>query len=89
MHSKGKILTIDASFSTITYTHFLEDRIASFLPFALYDNELLSGTVVDLDNNTRKVPVKVLSEVANRMRREQKLVAEMEKKKLIKRKKNR
>jgi len=86
MHLKGKILTIDASFSTITYTHFLEDRIASFLPFALYDDELLSGTVVDLDNNTRKVPVKVLSEVANRMRREQKLVAEMEKKKLIKRK---
>lgn len=86
MHSKGKILTIDASFSTITYTRFLEDRIASFLPFPLYDDDLLSGTVVDLDNNTRKVPVKVLSEVANRMRREQKLVAEMERKKLIKRK---
>jgi aminoglycoside 3-N-acetyltransferase len=81
---KGKILLIDATFSTITFTHFLEDRIASFLPFPLYEKEAIVGTVADYEGNVKQVAVKVLSEEANKRRKEQILISELERNKLIK-----
>jgi aminoglycoside 3-N-acetyltransferase len=74
----GKILTFDAPFSTVTFTHFLEDRIASSLPFPLYEPEPVLGTIVDYQGATREVPVKVLSLAANALRREERLVARLE-----------
>ena len=71
---KGKILCIDAPFSTITFTHFLEDRIAESLPFDLYEPEAMPGRVVDRDGVEHEVPTRVLSQVANSLRREEWLV---------------
>lgn len=71
---KGKILCIDAPFSTITFTHFLEDRIASALPFELYESEAMLGRVIDTDGVEHVVPTRVLSELANLLRREVRLV---------------
>jgi len=83
----GKILTIDAPFSTITYTHYLEDRIASFLPFALYESEPIMGKLIDYDNTLREIPVKVLSRQANSLRREQRLIDALNRQGIIHRKK--
>lgn len=82
----GKILCIDAPFSTVTFTHFLEDRIAPFLPFELYDPESVSGKVIDCNGKTLEIPVKVLSEQANRLRREQILIEELNHRNIIKKK---
>lgn len=70
----GKILTVDAPFSTITYTHYLEDSIADTLPFALYEAEPMHGAVIDYEGRRLDVPVKVLSDQANQLRREHRLV---------------
>lgn len=74
----GKILTVDAPFSTITYTHYLEDSIADTLPFPLYEAEPLHGVVIDYDGRHLQVPVKVLSDQANRLRREHRLVERLQ-----------
>lgn len=87
LKAKGKILTIDAPFSTITFTHFLEDRIAGYLPFALYDEEVMIGSVIDYDGVLREVPVKVLNAHANSFRREERLIELLDKEGLIRRKK--
>ena len=71
----GKILTIDAPFTTITFTHFLEDRIVDSLPVPLYENEPLEGTVIDSAGQSQRIPVKVLSATANRLRRDDRLEA--------------
>lgn len=81
----GKILTIDAPFSTITFTHFLEDRIASFVPFSLYEDELMMGNVIDYEGVLYEIPVKVLSQQANSLRREQRLINELDKQGIIRR----
>lgn len=81
----GKILTVDAPFSTITYTHYVEDRIAESLPFSLYEPDAMRGIVIDYDGRSLDVPVKVLSDQANRLRREGRLVAELDKAGLIRR----
>lgn len=81
----GKVLTIDAPFSTITFTHFIEDRIAPTLPFPLYEAEPLTGVVVDYDGRQREVPVRVLSAEANRLRRDERLVDVLERQSVLKR----
>ena len=82
---KGKILCIDAPFSTITFTHYLEDRIAATLPFDLYEPELMLGRVIDRDGGEHDVPTRVLSEAANSLRREVRLVQALDALGLIKR----
>ncbi|MCF6353721.1 MAG: AAC(3) family N-acetyltransferase [Candidatus Polarisedimenticolaceae bacterium] len=74
---KGKILTIDAPFSTITFCHYLEDRIAACLPFDLYEPEPVTGVVVDYEGRQIEVPTQVLSKTANRLRRDDWLEEEM------------
>ncbi|CCE24397.1 putative aminoglycoside N(3')-acetyltransferase [Methylotuvimicrobium alcaliphilum 20Z] len=74
LQCNGKILTIDAPFATITFTHYLEDRIASFLPFPLYDPSPMTGQVIDYDKKLLEVQVNVISEIANSARCEQRLV---------------
>jgi len=83
----GKILTIDAPFSTITFTHFLEDRISPVLAFPLYDDEPMIGKVIDYEGVLHEIPVKVLAKQANALRREQVLIDELNKQGIIHRKK--
>lgn len=68
------LLCLDCGFSSITFTHFVEDRLASTLPFPLYEPEPLPGTSIDLDGNRIECRVRVLSREANRLRREQRLI---------------
>lgn len=79
----GKILTVDAPFSTITYTHYIEDRIAPTLGFPLYEEHPMRGIVVDQTGHRREVSVRVLSREANRRRREPLLIEEMNRAGLI------
>ena len=82
---KGKILCVDAPFSTITFTHFLEDRIASVLPFELYEPEAMTGRVIDNDGVEHEVHTRVLSRTANSLRREERLVQALDESGLIQR----
>jgi aminoglycoside 3-N-acetyltransferase len=74
----GKILCLDTPFASVTFTHFLEDRIAPHLPFSLYEAAPMIGRVIDESGARREVPVRVLSAEANRLRREDLLVAALE-----------
>ena len=66
----GKVLCIDAVPETVTFTHFLEDRIQDKLPFQFYDEAHHVGKVVDSEGRTLEVPTRVLSEESRRRRRE-------------------
>lgn len=70
----AKILCIDAPFSTVTFTHFVEDQIAMHLPYPLYEEQIYSGLVIDRDGVEYSVPVQVLSAKANALRREQRYI---------------
>lgn len=74
----ARILLVDAPFSTITYTHFLEDRIRGTLAVPFYEAEPRRGEVVDAAGNRRSMPVLVITEAANAARRESRLVAALE-----------
>lgn len=74
----ARILLVDAPFSTVTFTHFLEDRIRHSLALPFYEAEPRTGTVVDGEGRRRSVPVLVISEAANAARREERLVARLE-----------
>lgn len=74
----GKVLLIDAPFATVTFTHFLEDRIADRLPVPLYEPDVLTGTVIDDDGAARQVPVRAIASAANRARREDRLLHALE-----------
>jgi aminoglycoside 3-N-acetyltransferase len=68
------LLCLDCGFSSITFTHFVEDRLAGTLPFPLYEAEPMSGVTIDWDGNRIECSVKVLSAEANRLRRERRLI---------------
>lgn len=81
---KGKILAIDAPFSVITFTHFVEDQISNRLPFDLYDPEIMIGEAINYSGNRVSIPVRVLSLTANCLRREERLVCALEKEGILK-----
>lgn len=70
LDQNAKILCIDAIPETITYTHFLEDRIQHRLTFDLYEPDTLVGIVIDRQGNEYKVPTRVLSDESRARRRE-------------------
>lgn len=74
----ARILLVDAPFSTVTYTHFLEDRIRDTLAMPFYEAAPRSGDVIDADGNRRSVAALVITEAANAARRESRLVAALE-----------
>lgn len=74
----ARILLVDAPFSTITFTHFLEDRIKESLAMPFYEPVPKAGIVIDHEGNRRTVPVLVISAPANQARREPRLVAALE-----------
>lgn len=69
------ILGFDAPFSTFTFTHFVEDQLGETLPVPLYEPELRAGKVIASDGNEHLQHVRVISPQANRLRREERLVA--------------
>ncbi|MCK6376148.1 MAG: AAC(3) family N-acetyltransferase [Zoogloea sp.] len=73
------ILGFDAPFSSFTYTHFVEDQLAATLPFPLYEPELHSGVVIDRAGERHTCAVRVLAAQANKLRREPRLVAHLDK----------
>ena len=78
LYRDAMLLCIDAPFASITFTHFVEDRLAHTLAVPLYEPEPVSGIVVDRDGVRRERAVKVLSVQANSLRRESRLVAQLE-----------
>jgi aminoglycoside 3-N-acetyltransferase len=74
----ARILLVDAPFSTITFTHFLEDRIRHSLAMPFYEAAPVPGQVVDSQGNRLTVPTLVITEAANAARREPRLVAALE-----------
>ena len=66
----GKILLVDASLASITFTHYLEDRFKDRLPASLYEPEPMDGRVIDEDGNLIGVPTYVISKRANAARNE-------------------
>ena len=66
----GKILLVDAPYSSITFTHFLEDRIKGQLPVSLYEPEPMEGWVIDHQGQSLRVPTCVISKQANAARNE-------------------
>ena len=71
------ILCVDAGFSSITFTHFVEDQLAHTLDVPLYEPSPINGTVVDSTGAEHIVPTRVLSAAANRLRREPRLIAHL------------
>jgi len=84
LYQNAWLLCIDAPFSTITFTHFVEDRLAHTLAVPLYAPEPRSGTVVALDGTRHDRAVRVLSSQANALRREGRLVARLERDDVLK-----
>ena len=66
----GKVVLYDTDFLSMTFTHYLEDRIASAIPVPLYEQEPMPATMVDESGERRAIPVQVLSEAANAVRRD-------------------
>lgn len=81
----GKVLCINTPFSSITFTHHLEDRIAGHLPFPLYDAQPMTGILIDQAGNEKELKAFVLSELANSLRCEERLVKELDRRGIIKR----
>jgi len=70
LYRDALILCVDAPFSSITFTHFIEDRLAHTLAVPLYSPVLHSGTVIDPDGERHARDVRVLSSEANALRRD-------------------
>lgn len=79
LEQNALILGFDVSFSTFTFTHFVEDQLASTLPYPLYEPECHSGVVIGYDGERIECSVRVLSAQANRLRKESRLVAHLTK----------
>lgn len=77
LHRDAIILGFDAPFSTFTLTHFVEDLLADTLPIPLYKLESMRGTVVNADGERSEQNLYVLSDEANRQRREHRLVNQL------------
>ncbi len=71
------LLCLDCGFSSITFTHCVEDRLQTTLPFPLYEADPMPAVSIDRDGNRIETKVRVLSREANRLRREARLVAHL------------
>ena len=77
LERNAMLLCLDCDFSSITFTHFVEDRLARTLSFPLYESEPMTGRSIDRNGNEIECRVRVLSAQANRLRREPRLVAHL------------
>lgn len=77
------ILCVDTGFESITFTHYVEDRLADTLAVPLYEPEPMPGTVIDREGNRIDCPTRVLSREANRLRREARLIDHLQRNRLL------
>lgn len=77
------ILCIDTGFSSITFTHFVEDRLADTIDVPLYEAAPIVGTVIDANGTAIECSTRVLSAQANRLRREQRLIDHLTRNQLL------
>ena len=68
------ILCVDTSFASITFTHFVEDRLGHTVDFPLYEPEPIVARIIDMEGKSIECPTRVLSAQANTLRQEQRLV---------------
>lgn len=68
------LLCLDVGFSSMTFMHFVEDRLQDTLPVPLYEAEAMTGIVIDREGNRVECPTRVLSAIANRQRRDPRLI---------------
>jgi aminoglycoside 3-N-acetyltransferase len=78
LERNAMLLCLDCGFSSITFTHFVEDSLADTLPFPLYEAEPMVGCSIDRDGKRINSHVRVLSREANQLRREPRLIANLE-----------
>jgi aminoglycoside 3-N-acetyltransferase len=71
------LVCLDCAFSTITFTHYVEDCLEDTLPVPLYEPEPMMGIVIDEHGNRIECPTRVLSAQANRLRRDDRLEAHL------------
>lgn len=79
------ILCVDVGFSSITFTHFVEDQLADTLSVPLYEDQPITGKVIDSSGQALECPTRVLSAVANQLRREVRLVTHLQQQGVLKR----
>lgn len=68
------ILCVDTGFSSITFTHFVEDQLQATLAVPLYEPEPVTGIVINREGQAIQCPTRVISAAANAARREERLV---------------
>lgn len=85
LYRDAMLLCIDAPFSSITFSHFVEDRLAHTLAVPLYAPVPCPGVVVEADGTRHDRAVRVLSSQANALRRENRLVARLDRERTLKR----
>lgn len=73
----GKILLFDVPFNTMTFEHYLEHQIQSYLPLDLYQPHPVVGKVIDRDGRLHKIKTLVLNERLHQIRRSNLLEAEL------------
>ena len=75
LHERNALLLcLDVGFSSITFTHFVEDQLQNTLPLPLYEAEPMIGIAIDKEGARHECPTRVLSAIANRQRRELRLI---------------
>jgi aminoglycoside 3-N-acetyltransferase len=72
------ILGLDVPFASFTFTHHVEALTAHALPFPFYEAGPMAAVTIDAAGQRIDCRVKVISAQANRARREERLVAELE-----------
>jgi aminoglycoside 3-N-acetyltransferase len=80
----GKLLFVDVSFFTMTFFHYLEERIKERIDFSLFIPEPFEVPFIDLNGNRQVMRTYVYTLEANRRRRPQKLKDELDKQGLVK-----
>lgn len=85
LYRDAMLVCIDVSFASITFSHFVEDRIAHTLGVPLYEDRPVAGVVIDREGERSECAVKVLSAQANALRRESRLVERLEQRHILNR----
>ena len=84
LHRNAKVLCFDVGFEYITFTHFVEDQLKQHYHFSLYEDEPLRGTSIDYDGNELHTDCYVLSDISRHLRREERLIMQLEKQHMLK-----
>ena len=80
----GKLLFVDVSFFTMTFFHYLEERVKDRIDFPLFFPEPFEVPFIDRNGNPHMVKTYVYTLEANRRRRPDISKAEMDKRGMIK-----